>query len=1475
MKRNTISLISIIITLTMLLSVFAACAKKGDSPSSPTEAQTTVGTEAPTEAQGNGTEKETDAKATEAETDGKTTEVSETKADETAEETEIHTSKDIDCSENELVENANALSNKVNAYYTNADTSLLTVENANTSLDYTLDGAKPQYVNALKNSAGKAYIENTMDVFVKMASGNVYYASEGLSSATMNLFRLGYYFYDVHIEGQSFIPAANVVGEKNIPLEFKSHKDVSDPKLKDGIISVVQGVDPYLVFDNIDFNAADYEYLQVTLKCDSMQTNRIDIYLLNDDMTAYTDNSRTSFMTVSDGEYHTYTILLSTVGGYTGHIKGLRIDYAGSNGTVYNLKEAKLLDVDAKDAPASLNLARYFETYSDKLHHYAQLTAASTTTDIAEVGAKTVIDASTVAKYVIKDTNGLHYDTLDVDWATAEYAGFDIKDVGVFGYILPVGEYGGKLEITLEGGKYVLIQTLTVPDGTINPSPVGTNNANDFYFGQRLYTDEGHDLQAFINEADAERNPLTKANIFVDLSRDSAKFLGYDALRGFYAFSVAGTNFGEAYNSLQNKHYAVNFTVTGDSYDRTMYCRTYTTSGGLEGAVLLDSNDLLLPIPMEVCKNFYGDGDQTTFCTDDPSFGETYFPIFVNAGQKVEYTVLNLYQNWGQYPLKQISSIQFIYPYYHLSTGVTETNCIVPYAAVGPWLPDHRAMSAPMWASQPQHTLGGFHYFLRYTDADGNYSSTENSKNTIISSGPTYAEVKMDFVSHDGRMTASYTHMEMPQLDENRGYYVMEYEVLEDISFKDFKNDFFFYSVRQNNTGGRYEKIGYLDENNQSQVADAVKGKKASYVLGDVAPYFDFFYVSNYTNENGYVNLSFLISDYSLTIGGEKSDARFIVTYDSDMLYLSLNLGEVTLKAGDKIKIKAILMPWGSQETIYDGSNGKAPDQNVRDVRENSILDPLKAEANKDCKVLKSDFLPKLMTTNGKTAEFTISGGENNSTFRVYGFHTLTAPRLFEQIDGKWVEIELSSINTPDKNENCAYYDGYMVHYDGDGTFSYSFVTNLTGDESKTFRLVCSQEFTGWPEIEGPEEEDPINVYVSATEINKVIGGNKGVGSFELRDDDGAQFVRIYGNNKTTEGHFTPYKAAKLIETGKYLVIKYRVPTTNAEKLGSFEIFCSTENDGPMEGDNFLYAVSNDGQWHVVVIDVSVKNPGSFKAAEDELFYARYFRIDFFDKKMSETSYIDIAYIGMCNSIDTLRELNSDMERLSLVTNKEVYISTATGEEVSGGGSGGSSGEDKPTVEIVDNSKYIDASSGYTSSTVMYASCIDMLNGKGYKLDGGDYQDKFPSVGSSSIKAVNELDYEVYAISSPKLVLSGWTIAEGGIDKYVFSADGGKTWIEMRLSGGSKPSDAPTADYVKSASTRLGGYVFADETLAGKCSCYQGTKGAGEKAVGLAADLSAYAGQTVNVTIAAVPTSAPDTLCIITHVVGYEVPAAN
>jgi hypothetical protein len=566
----------------------------------------------------------------------------------------------------------------------------------------------------------------------------------------------------------------------------------------------------------------------------------------------------------------------------------------------------------------------------------------------------------------------------------------------------------------------------------------------------------------------------------------------------------------------------------------------------------------------------------------------------------------------------------------------------------------------------------------------------------------------------------------------------------------------------------------------------------------------------------------------------------------------------VTLKKGDIITIEAILMPWGSQESVYDGSNGKAPDENVRAVRENSIIDPFKATAVSDCAVMDSVFLPKVRSTNGKSATFTLSGGENNVTVRVYGFDMLTVPVIEELVDGKWVTCVVNS-STPDSLANTNAYDGYMAHYDGDGSFSYSFVTTLTGDGQRTFRVSADKAFEGWPENEDAEENEenaPINIYLNPSSLKTKLDGAKGVGGLQLLEEDGVNFIRIFGNDKDAEGHATLYKTEKARESGQYAVIKYRIPKENPEDAGCFEIFTSTSNAGATAGDQiFCYNLKNDGYWHVIVVDMTKEKHPTFSADEDGKFYANYLRFDFFSSKHALTSYVDIAYVGMAASFEDILKLNSDMNTVTVITggSTRTHFDVHTGEEVA------ESGDSKPRT-----GQYIDIESGFSESTVKFAAFIDMINGWGI----GDAQ-RLQNVSASSLKAPDELDYGPTTVNGHQLIFTGWAVVDGGVDRYVWSADGGKTWQNATPVSG-KINSAVDAQ-ISSASTRLEGYTFADIAATSKNASFQGTIGAGAKVNGIYADLSAYAGKTVNVTFAAVPATATDTLCVIVHVKGVKV----
>ena len=107
----------------------------------------------------------------------------------------------LDCNNSELIEYAKSIANGVGYYYPNAKRESAILENKQVSLAYALTEAGNKQVSSLKSCKGDTYLENTMDIFVRMKSGNVFYASDSEDDPTTNLYRFGYYFYQARFEG--------------------------------------------------------------------------------------------------------------------------------------------------------------------------------------------------------------------------------------------------------------------------------------------------------------------------------------------------------------------------------------------------------------------------------------------------------------------------------------------------------------------------------------------------------------------------------------------------------------------------------------------------------------------------------------------------------------------------------------------------------------------------------------------------------------------------------------------------------------------------------------------------------------------------------------------------------------------------------------------------------------------------------------------------------------------------------------------------------------------------------------------------------------------------------------------------------------------------------------------------------------------------------------------------------------------------
>ena len=163
MKKGLEKLIALLLCSCMLCGALAACNNGSVSTDETTNDETTVGNTDET-----------------------------TSGDETTEEETSFVLTDGEYAS--LIQNAHELKNGVNVYYADPSRNQYVVTNNNMQLEYMLNAESPKLLTALKSASGKTYLGNTMDVYVKMTDGRIFYASETNNKARVNVLKLGYYY---------------------------------------------------------------------------------------------------------------------------------------------------------------------------------------------------------------------------------------------------------------------------------------------------------------------------------------------------------------------------------------------------------------------------------------------------------------------------------------------------------------------------------------------------------------------------------------------------------------------------------------------------------------------------------------------------------------------------------------------------------------------------------------------------------------------------------------------------------------------------------------------------------------------------------------------------------------------------------------------------------------------------------------------------------------------------------------------------------------------------------------------------------------------------------------------------------------------------------------------------------------------------------------------------------------------------------
>ena len=536
----------------------------------------------------------------------------------------------------------------------------------------------------------------------------------------------------------------------------------------------------------------------------------------------------------------------------------------------------------------------------------------------------------------------------------------------------------------------------------------------------------------------AELNPLGEDHF--DIS--GGVFGGYDSGRGLYVIhSTPGrSDYGfEGFWNNPNMYLTADVAVENDRLPRRVYIMHDCPAGPVESGILTDLWGFPLPVLVEVCKNFGGEMEEPV----DVHFSETYYPLHLAAGQQRRFLSHHLHQNWGDHPLRQLSSIRFFEIYYHLSHGTTETTCFslptkfgsIPGGARRAYtVADYRPLSGQTWIGQPQHEHVALQGWLQYDDGE-EWRWPVFKRSTILSAGPNLAWFIQDYESSDGKVSQTVEAIEMPQAHELLTFLRIRYDFSEAVTIAGDPR----YNLRLLNKGSyirrvHWDELAWLDESGAVQTTLMKRDGQWS-ASGEPMLHANSF-VCAYPHIDG--NDAVIVRGFRGQIGGEPFDRLGFsaVEHENQMteLFLTPLIEGDTIPAGSWLELDCILMPYGDdtsgyaaphQESVRHGLNAREMPAYLTtdEVAEKGLpVMGLTVEVSHGTRVLD---LPPTVRAEGNWAAFTLSGAHDRIAVLATGFTAPKLPMLWE--------------GTTYIDQQARGGDGYQVFADADGTYGFVF----------------------------------------------------------------------------------------------------------------------------------------------------------------------------------------------------------------------------------------------------------------------------------------------------------------------------------------------------------------------------------------------------------------------------------------------------
>ena len=501
--------------------------------------------------------------------------------------------------------------------------------------------------------------------------------------------------------------------------------------------------------------------------------------------------------------------------------------------------------------------------------------------------------------------------------------------------------------------------------------------------------------------------------------------------------------FSYHYYENRNDYRRARIRVRNGEVPRKIYLRHEVGSGSkgqVECGVILDEHEELLPLLVQISKNFAGEKEEKFYNPRDTPFSETFVPLYLDAEEVCELVSVQLYQDWGNHPLKQFSSLGAWMDYFHMSTGVTETTCYVPFQFyTGISIADLRGMSGVMWKSQPQHDNVGGHIFSEYVAADrpGERQVIEYLGTSYHSTGPNWAHITFDYLSSDSRLRTTLETFEYAQLDELRNFIRLRLTALADIPIRDWAKDFRFMQIDTRTQRLRYQNVTYVDTRGET-VTKPIAFDDSWTLCGEPmtrsAPV-----AAVWNSPKG--NNAFVVEDWRGSIGGKPLRGMAVScegrTSDDSNLVLVPQSGAAGLRKGDTIEVDLFIMPYGKAGDDYSAA--------LRE-RERYGLKPIRITDVQSGEVL-SHFPPRIRASD-ENLRFTLQGGFATACVSIEGLHTYSGWSLEGRQDGQWERIAHGG---PMPNSGIGG-EGQQRTVCDDGTFGVALRVRLDG-EAHEFRL--------------------------------------------------------------------------------------------------------------------------------------------------------------------------------------------------------------------------------------------------------------------------------------------------------------------------------------------------------------------------------------------------------------------------------------